>query len=78
MLPFKLQKALNVVKTEKRPSVRTHEVSPPETDRFRSTQPYGSRYFLSRKIVGKAGTSLLNAGCSTNLLSWQLFYTLGT
>jgi len=57
--------------------VQTQVVSPPETNRSRSTQPYGSSYFLPRKLSGKAVTFLLDTGCTTNLLSRRLFDTLG-
>jgi len=63
--------------TQRRPAVRTQVLSPPETNRSRSTQPYGSSYFLPGNILGKAVTFLLNTGCTTNLLSRRLFDTLG-
>jgi len=71
------QKTPVVSKTTQRwPAVRTQGVSPPETTGSRSTQPYGSSYFLPRKFLGKAATFLLDTGCTTNLLSRQLFDTL--
>ena len=76
-LPSQSQKTPVVCKTKRRPVVRTQEVFPPETDRPRSTQPYGSSYFLPGKISGKAATFLLDTGCTTNLLSRRLFDTLG-
>jgi len=39
-------------------------------------QPYGGSYFLPGKIAGKVVTFLLDSGCTTNLLSRQLFETL--
>jgi len=63
--------------TQRRPAVRTQVVSSPEMTRSRSAQPYGSSYFLPRKISGKAATFLLDTGCTTNLLSRRLFDTLG-
>jgi len=63
--------------TQRRPALRAQVVSPPETTRSRSTQPYGSSYFLPGKILGKAATFLLDTGCTTNLLSRRLFDTLG-
>jgi len=63
--------------TQRRPTVRTQVVSPPETNCSRSTQLYGSSYFLPGKISGKAATFLLDTGCPTNLLSRRLFDTLG-
>jgi len=71
------QKVPGVCKTKRRPAVRTQEVSLSETDRPRSTQPYGSCYFLPGKISGKAATFLVDTGCTTNLLSRRLFDTLG-
>ena len=76
-LPSRPQKTPVVCKTKRRPAVRTQEVSPPETDRPRSTQPYGSSYFLPEKISGKAATFLLDLERTTNLLSQRLFDTLG-
>jgi len=76
-LPSQSQKTPIVSKTTRRPAVRTQGVSPPETNRSRSTQPYGSSYFLPGKISGKAATFLLDTGCTTNLLSRRLFDTLG-
>jgi len=43
----------------------------------RSTQLYGSSYFLPKKMSGKAARFLLDTGCTTNLLSKHLFDTLG-
>jgi len=40
------------------------------------TQPHGSSYFLPGKIAGKPANSLLDSGCTTNLLSRQFFDTL--
>jgi len=40
------------------------------------TQPHGNSYFLPRKIAGKSATFLLDSGCTTNLISHQLFDTL--
>jgi len=40
------------------------------------TQPHGNSYFLPGKIAGKAATFLLDSGCTTNLISRQLFDTL--
>jgi len=77
-LPSRPQKTLVLSKTtQRRPAVRTQVVSPSGTNRSRSTQPYGSSYFLPRKILGKAATFLLNTGFTTNLLSRRLFDTLG-
>jgi len=77
-LPSQPQKSPVVSKTtQRRPAVRTQVVSPPETNRSRSTQPYGSSYFLPEKLSGKAATFLLDTGCTTNLLSRRLFDTLG-
>jgi len=76
-LPSRPQKTPIVSKTKRRPAVRTQVVSPSETNRCRSTQPYGSSYFLPGKILGKAATFLLDTGCTTNLLSRHLFDTLG-
>jgi len=77
-LPSRPQKTSVVSKTtQRRPAVPTQVVSPPETTRSRSTQPYGSSYFLPEKISGKAATFLLDTGCTTNLLSRRLFDTLG-
>jgi len=56
--------------------LHAHEVSPLETNRSVSAQPYGSSYFLPGKLAGKAATFLLNTGCTTNLLSLRLFDTL--
>jgi len=39
-------------------------------------QPHGNSYFLPGKIAGKAVTFLLDSGCTTNLISRQLFNTL--
>jgi len=39
-------------------------------------QPHGNSYFLPSKIAGKAATFLLDSGCTTNLISRQLFDTL--
>jgi len=39
-------------------------------------QPHGNSYFLPAKIAGKAVTFLLDSGCTTNLVSHQLFDTL--
>jgi len=39
-------------------------------------QPHGDSYFLPGKVVGKAVTSLLDSGCTTNLLSRKVFETL--
>jgi len=55
----------------------TQEVSSPETDHSRSTQPYESSYFLPGKIVGKAANFLLDTGCTADLLSRRLFDILG-
>jgi len=53
-------------------------MSPAKTERTRrvEVQPYGGSYFLPGKIAGKAVTFLLDSGCTTNLLSCQLFDTL--
>jgi len=76
--PSRPQKTPAVSKTtQRRPAVQTQVVSPPETNRSRSVQPYGSSYFLPGKILGKAATFLLDTGCTTNLLSRRLFDTLG-
>jgi len=40
------------------------------------TQPHGNSYFLQGKIAGKAATFLLDSGCTTSLISRQLFDTL--
>jgi len=53
-----------------------NEVSPQETNRSVSAQPYGSNYFLPGKLAGKAVNFLLDTGCTTNLLSRRLFDTL--
>jgi len=42
------------------------------------TQPHGNSYFLPGKIAGKPATFLLDSGCTTNLISRQLFDTLST
>jgi len=77
-LPSRSQKTPAVAKTTQRqPAVRTQVVSPPETNCSRSTQPYGSSYFLPGKLLGKTTTFLLDTGCTTNLLSRRLFDTLG-
>jgi len=77
-LPSQPQKTPVISKTtQRRPAVQTQVVSPPESNRSRSTQPYGSSYFLPRKNSGKAATFLLDTGCTTNLLSRRLFDTLG-
>jgi len=69
-LPSRFQKTPVVSKTTKRrPAVRTQVVSPPDTNRSRSIQPYRSSYFLPGKNSGKAATFLLDTGCTTNLLS---------
>jgi len=73
-LPSQHQKTLVISKTMSRPAVQTQVVSPPETNRFRITQSYGSSYFLPRKISGKAVTFLLDTGYTTNL-SRRLFAT---
>jgi len=56
--------------------LHAHEVSPPDMNRSVSAQPYGSSYFLTGKLAGKAATFLLDTGCTTNLLSRRLFDTL--
>jgi len=62
-LPSQPQKTSVVSKTtQRRPAVQTQVVSPPETIRSRSTQPYGSSYFLPGKLLGKAATFLLDTG----------------
>jgi len=77
-LPSHPQKTPVVSKTtQRRPAVRTQVVSPRETNRSRSAQPYGSSYFLPGKTSGKAATFLLDTRCTTNRLSRQLFDTLG-
>jgi len=77
-LPSRSQNTPIVSKaTQRRPAVRTQVVSLPETSHSRSTQPYGSSYFLPGKISGRAATFLLATGCTTNLLSRRLFDTLG-
>jgi len=63
--------------TQRQTAVWTQVVSPPETNRSRSTQPYGSSYFLPGKLLCKTATFLLDIGCTTNLLSRRLFDTLG-
>jgi len=40
------------------------------------TQPHGNSYFLPGKIADEAATFLLDSGCTTNLISCQLFDTL--
>jgi len=58
-----------------RPTAR--EVSPIRVQPQRvRTQPHGNSYFLPGKIAGKAATFLLDSGCTTNLISCQLFNTL--
>jgi len=57
--------------------VRTQQVSLLETDQPRSTQQFGSSYFLPKIIFGEASTFLLNTGCTINLLCQRLFDTLG-
>jgi len=56
--------------------LHAHEVPPQETNHSVSAQPYGSSYFLSGKLAGKAVTFLLDTGCTTNLLIRGLFDTL--
>jgi len=56
--------------------LHAHEVSPQETNRPVSAQPYGSSYFPPGKLAGKAVTFLLDTGCTTNLLIRRLFDTL--
>jgi len=59
-----------------RPTAR--EVSPARAwhgERVR-VQHHGNSYFLPGKIAGKAATFLLDSGCTTNLISRQLFDTL--
>jgi len=56
--------------------MHTQVVSLPETNRSRSTQPYGSSYFLPGNNLGKSATFLLGTGCTTNLLIGRLFDTL--
>jgi len=63
-------------KAQVHPQLHAHEVSPQETNRSVSAQPYGSSYFLPGKLAGKAATLLLDTGCATNLLSRLLFDTL--
>jgi len=70
------QKTPKIVKTKKRPAIRTQVVSPSETTHSRSTQPYESSYFLPGKISGKAAAFLPDTGCTTNQLSRRLFGTL--
>jgi len=57
---------------------QAREVSPAKTERTRRVrvQPYGGSYFLPGKVASKAVIFLLNSGCTTNLLSCQLFDTL--
>jgi len=57
--------------------VVTQAVSPTEANQAKSVQPYGSSYFLPKKIPGKAVTFLMDTGCTTKLLSRRLFDTLG-
>jgi len=77
-LPSRPQKTPVISKTtQRRSAVRTQIVSPTETTRSRSTQPYGSSYFLPGKILGKAATFLLDTGCTTSMLSRRLFDILG-
>jgi len=59
------------------PRLTAREVSPVRVQPQRvRTQPHGNSYFLPVKIAGRAATFLLDSGCTTNLISRQLFDTL--
>jgi len=75
-LPTQRRRPPRNQKAQVHPQLHAHEMSPQETNRSVSAQPYGSSYFLPGKLTQKAVTFLLDTGCTTNLLSRRLFDTL--
>jgi len=68
---------LQLVRSCRRPRTPRPTVREGQPQQVR-TQLHGSSYFLPGKIAGKPATFLLDSGCTTNLISRQLFDTLST
>jgi len=64
-----------LIRSRRRPQTPRPTAREVQPQRVR-TQPHGNSYFLPAKIAGKPAIFLLNSGCTTNLISRQLFDTL--